>query len=334
MLDEIDRKILWHFDLDGRIALTDLAAHVGITKQTLNYRLKKLTGSGYITGHIAVIDIHRLGLLTYRVYLRLAATGPSKSEKLVEYLVKHKNTLFVGSMSGGWDLEAVFVARNFVHFNEMVKDLRSGFGATIHRSNLSMTPVVYLFRRDYLVSKTRKFNPLQAYGFEPGSLEWDELDFGILDVLSTDCRVTYDDLGTRLDVSSATIKNRIRRLEEEKVIRGYRTGLNLGLLGRQYVKALLELGPLTREREKELYIACAKRTCVIYLTEVLGSWQLEIEAEVERMSELEELVRDLREKFLGSVVDFQTVVVTKEHKLNYLPSGKTTREFLRGAHRT
>jgi Lrp/AsnC family leucine-responsive transcriptional regulator len=319
---------LWRLDLDGRIPLTELAGQVGLSKQALNYRLKKLNENRYILGHIAIIDIHRLGLLTYRLYLRLAATSPSKSDQLIEHLKKHKNTLFVGSMAGSWDAEAVFTVRNFIHFNEIVKDLKSTYGKSIYRSDLSMTPVVYLFRRDYLVSKTRKYAPLASYGFEPVPPTWDDLDFGILDALSTDCRVTYDELADRLGSSSQTVKKRIKKLEEDQIIRGYRTKLNTELLGRVYVKALLELAPLTRKREHEFYVACARYSFVVYLTEVLGRWQLEVEAEVEKMSELDDMIQELRSEFPGVIVDFDTVTVTKEHKLNYLPSGKTTKEII------
>ena len=64
MLDKTDLKTLLYLDLDGRISLTNLAGKIGISKQALNYRLKKLTSEKYILGHIAIIDVHKLGLLT------------------------------------------------------------------------------------------------------------------------------------------------------------------------------------------------------------------------------------------------------------------------------
>ena len=41
-LDKIDLKILYDLDYNARISLTELSARVGISKQNLNYRLKKL----------------------------------------------------------------------------------------------------------------------------------------------------------------------------------------------------------------------------------------------------------------------------------------------------
>ena len=41
-LNKIDLKILYNLDYNARISLTDLSQGVGISKQNLNYRLKKL----------------------------------------------------------------------------------------------------------------------------------------------------------------------------------------------------------------------------------------------------------------------------------------------------
>ena len=49
----------------------------------------------------------------------------------------------------------------------------------------------------------------------------DELDLSILAELENDARITISALARRLDYPSSTIRDRIRRLEEDKVIRGY-----------------------------------------------------------------------------------------------------------------
>ena len=41
-LDKIDYKILYNLDCDARITQSELSSKVGISKENLNYRLKKL----------------------------------------------------------------------------------------------------------------------------------------------------------------------------------------------------------------------------------------------------------------------------------------------------
>jgi len=52
-------------------------------------------------------------------------------------------------------------------------------------------------------------------------LELDELDRKILTLLSEDSRRSYREIAKHLGVSHATVSGRIRRLEEEGVIKGY-----------------------------------------------------------------------------------------------------------------
>lgn len=49
----------------------------------------------------------------------------------------------------------------------------------------------------------------------------DELDFAILAELENDARITVSELARRLGHPNSTIRDRIQRLEEDKVIRGY-----------------------------------------------------------------------------------------------------------------
>lgn len=61
-LDQIDRKILLTLAQDGRIAFTDLAQIVGLSKSPCQARVKRLQAQGYIRGYRAVLDPTKLGL--------------------------------------------------------------------------------------------------------------------------------------------------------------------------------------------------------------------------------------------------------------------------------
>ena len=61
-IDRIDRKILRVLSTDGRIAVTDLARRVGLSKSPCQVRMKRLQERGYIQGFRAVLDPEKLGL--------------------------------------------------------------------------------------------------------------------------------------------------------------------------------------------------------------------------------------------------------------------------------
>ena len=49
----------------------------------------------------------------------------------------------------------------------------------------------------------------------------DKTDTRITDLLKGNARMTYQELGDRLGMSRVAAKKRVRRLEEEGIIRGY-----------------------------------------------------------------------------------------------------------------
>ena len=62
ILDAFDRKIIEVLRADGRIAITDLATRVGLSKTPCQVRVKRLIANGTIRGFRAVVDPARLGL--------------------------------------------------------------------------------------------------------------------------------------------------------------------------------------------------------------------------------------------------------------------------------
>ncbi|MDX5403177.1 MAG: Lrp/AsnC family transcriptional regulator, partial [Rhodobacterales bacterium] len=61
-LDRIDTKILRELSTDGRIAITDLAKKVGLSKSPCQVRMKRLQDQGYIQGFRAVLNPAKLGV--------------------------------------------------------------------------------------------------------------------------------------------------------------------------------------------------------------------------------------------------------------------------------
>ncbi len=61
ILDIFDQKILDAVSRDGRITLTRLSQHVGLSKTPCQARLKRLETAGYIIGYRAILDPQKLG---------------------------------------------------------------------------------------------------------------------------------------------------------------------------------------------------------------------------------------------------------------------------------
>ena len=63
------------------------------------------------------------------------------------------------------------------------------------------------------------------------SVDIDDVDWHLLEVLQEDARLTYAELGRRVSLSPPAVAERIKRLETAGVIHGYHVDLDLAKLG-------------------------------------------------------------------------------------------------------
>jgi Lrp/AsnC family leucine-responsive transcriptional regulator len=82
--------------------------------------------------------------------------------------------------------------------------------------------------------------------------ELDEVNIRILEELQREPRLSMSELGRRIGMSSPAVTERVRRLEEKGIIRGYRLELNpaaLGLPIAAYIRIRPNAGQLPRIAE-------------------------------------------------------------------------------------
>ncbi len=79
------------------------------------------------------------------------------------------------------------------------------------------------------MSTNRKARPPQGLQIERSRL--DAIDRGILAALATDCRLSASELARQVGMSAPAIRERINRLEQAGVIRGYRVDIDPAALG-------------------------------------------------------------------------------------------------------
>jgi Lrp/AsnC family leucine-responsive transcriptional regulator len=63
------------------------------------------------------------------------------------------------------------------------------------------------------------------------TLQLDATDWGLIGALQEDARLTFAELGRRVNLSPPAVAERVRRLEDARVLRGYHADLDLAALG-------------------------------------------------------------------------------------------------------
>ncbi|MCI0613323.1 Lrp/AsnC family transcriptional regulator [bacterium] len=96
---------------------------------------------------------------------------------------------------------------------------------------------------------TKSLKPKTIFAYKPTERISDRMNIRILKELQKDPRLTMTALGRRVGLSSPAVAERVRRLEENGVIRGYHLDINptaLGLPIAAYIRIRPNPGQLSR----------------------------------------------------------------------------------------
>ena len=130
----------------------------------------------------------------------------------------------------------------------------------------------------------------------------DDINLAILDLLQVDGRMSYRDLGQQVGLTAPAVTERVRRLQESGVIKGYRANVDYEALG----FPLLCVIRLNASRDaKGIDEVIASMPEVIEANRVTGSESHVIRARVRSTQHLEEILQQL-----GDYGDSITNIVT------------------------
>ena len=135
----------------------------------------------------------------------------------------------------------------------------------------------------------------------------DARDLDILAALQDDARSTYADVAQRVGLSASAVHDRVRKLEQAGVIRGYRAVIDAEAVG-LYVTALVAATPFDPGQPDDLPDRVADFPEVEDCYSVAGEANYIMKVRTRTTAELEDLIRRLREK--AGVATRTTVVLS------------------------
>lgn len=123
----------------------------------------------------------------------------------------------------------------------------------------------------------------------------DRRDLDILAALQEDARATYADVAARVGLSPSAVHDRVRKLEQAGVIRGYRAIVDPEAIG-LYVTALIAAIPLDPRQPDDLPDRVRGFPEVQDCYSVAGEANYILKVRTRTTGDLEDLIRRLRER--------------------------------------
>lgn len=316
-LDEKDKKILYELDKNSRQGISSIAKKVRLSKEVVNYRIKNLEKRKIIKGYYAVLDIAKLGYMYCRFFLKFSNLTPKKENEILNYAKQHKNIGWIVIPEGRWDMVLVIWAKDAMQLKNVCDEFTYNYSSFIQEKYVSIATKIHHFPRNYLFNTNDISSVIM--GGEVKHVRLDEIDYKLLGLLAKNARRTNAELGKKLNLDANTIKYRIKKLLNEKVILSFRIALNTELLGYQHYKIFLMLQKINEENIKELMMYLKTVPNVIYITESIGIADLEFEMQVKTPLELHDFMRNLKKRFSIIMKNYDPYLVYDEMIISYLP---------------
>ncbi len=315
-IDAIDRKIIYELEQNCRRSLNEIAKNVRVSKQTLHYRIGRLVHEKVITQFVAILDVSKLGLVNHEVWVQLDVLPENKKKQFIDFLIAHNATRWVASCGGKIDIVFAIAAENTVKFNSLLTDILSKYPNYIKNYFVTITLEYLTYPRSHLINKTE--NDSYSYlGGEPKRVDLDQIEIGLLKLLSKDARISTVDLAKELEITENTVRAKIKRLENDKMIQTYSAVIQPSLLGLIHFEILATTNNLTKEKEKEIKTYCMLSPYITYYLKLLGKYDLDIAFDALDQEHFQRTLIEFRSKFSDIIKDFDFVYVTHVHKFDY-----------------
>ena len=307
-IDDIDKRIIYELDLNCRIPETKLAKIVGRSKESVSYRIKRLRADGVITKFGTMINLTKVGFEAMKIYLRVR-----EKKKLMELFTSHylqrQDVFWFGKGDGSWNIGLTFFARNSKDFFWIKNELFSNFKELVIEQVVGSVVENYSFGKKFLLND-EKIEPKEVLFLgakEEGAVG--EKDKQILECLLIDGRMSYVDIASRVGCYPEFARNRIKELEERKIISMHSISIDYKKIGYEFYKTYIYFEGFTKAHEKRFYELACRHPNVLYYLKVLAPWDAELEIMAKNYHEYNRIVNYFREQFSDVLVQVQTTAL-------------------------
>jgi Lrp/AsnC family transcriptional regulator for asnA, asnC and gidA len=224
-LDATDQAIIALLRTDGRLPYRAIARELGVTENTVRARVRRLEESGTMRV-VAVTDIEAAGFsLLLAIGVQVEGRSP---EAVARDLAGFPQVFSVNVVVGAQDIEILVVSEDQGTLNELVGE-RLAAVPGVRRLTPALALDVLKNQPDWVPFHD---GPLPDEAFSSGNFagnavpgtvvsrrRLDEVDKRIVARLSRDARLSNGQIAGDLGVTEGTVRARIKRMEEEKLIR-------------------------------------------------------------------------------------------------------------------
>lgn len=315
-LDEKDKKILLALETNARQSAAQIGRKVRLSKEVVNYRIKKYLQSGIITKFFIIPNFDKLGFTTYRIYLQFRATTPAKEKEIIDYINAKMPCQWLGVCDGRWDVIARITARDIFEFNNMMNTFLEQYGEFIRQKEVTVQLRHTWWPSTYGLTKSPSRKKLKHEVPKSRELaKHDEKDLHILSILIEDARISSVDIAEKVGLSPDTVNYRIRHLVESGVITQIKSYFNREKLGYQHNQVFVRFSQ-NQKRIREFISTLNEFPECFFVSSMVGAWDMQFGIDAKDSIEFHESFGKIKEAFPDAIHEYESLIVYREYAPN------------------
>ncbi len=310
-LDVKDRKILFELDTDSRQSFRSIGRKVGLSKDVVASRVKKLQEKGIIKRFYPRYDPLQFGLNILRFYFKFQYVTPDIKKEIIDHFMNYDYIDTLYSTEGSYDLGVIMNVDKISDIYPFWKKTLEKYGDYFSQQVFSVYMGELTYGQSFLLNELEK-PKITPKRHNLGKVTIDDLDYKILKLLASDGRMPTLEIAKKLNSNVTTIHKRIKRLLDLKVILGFSVELDLDKIGYQNWKVDLYLSEYTKINQIVEYIE--KNPLLIAVDYTIGYADLEFEINVVNINQLHNIIEDIHSKFPKIIRSYSYFRVVKFYK--------------------
>ena len=315
-LDLKDKKIMAILVNDARISLTQLAKKVGLKRETIDYRIKKLVEQKFITGFAPSINFKLLGYSFFEIFLLFNESNENKRNDIIKRLTELHYTKSVLEYNDRWDIKHTILAKNTEEFDSICEEIQAEYGLNILEIERSAMLKGYSEQSlsELFQPKTRIYNHIT----NEGAVKIDKKDIAILKYLCEDCRQSTYEIGEKVKLSPDAVGLRIKKMVQNGIIEKFTTFFDNSKMPLYWYTIAVQLKCFDHSVEEKIK-KLVKVYPIMSARKTLGSWDIFFSVIAQSQKEIHNAVREIKKSLSDSVRNYQTWLAYREPYFTEFP---------------
>jgi len=316
-LKDSDRKLLNYLYHNSNEPSSRIAKSTGLTRDQVEYKLKKYKSEGIIKQFFSVFNYEKLGHnVLVGLLLKIKQGGIKEFSKQSK---QDKNIISKGEIIGDYDFYMDLIFKDEKELNEYISNL--------FEKNENIISDYLILKSFFIELYPMKF---LGYNFSESTykitdsefskkIKIDEKDKVILKMLAENSRVKIVDIAYKLKISPELTLYKIRRLEKEKIILGSRMLFDMDKLEYYLADTLLEINNFSLSIQENIKRFAKKNKNINNVLFLTNKPNCLLQIIFKSQKELQDTIKDIKKLFPDESIKMKLLFLTQDEKINTLP---------------